>query len=73
MEMCVLTKKAALKREWITTEWGAAWALGMTITPILVEGSPSDLPMRLARLQAVPYRRFQHYLEQVVERAKEQT
>ena len=64
-EICVLATKAAVRSEWVTTEWGAAWVLEKRITPVLVDLQPSELPDRLRRSQAVEYEKVTRYLKQV--------
>lgn len=68
-EICVLMTADAIKSEWVTTEWGAAWALGKRITPILIDVSPSNLPKRLQRYQAVRIEKLSKYLKQVKKRS----
>lgn len=67
-EICVLITPEALRSEWITTEWGAAWALKKPITPILLRCSESQLPDRLRRYQYVDFHKIDNYLDQVVKR-----
>lgn len=50
-EVWVLVSPSSAASEWVMTEWGAAWALGKKIIPILHRCAPEDLPGRLARLQ----------------------
>lgn len=68
-EMCVLVTQLALQSEWVTTEWGAAWALGKRITPILIDLQPRELPHRLQRRQAVKYENMTRFLKQARQRA----
>lgn len=43
-------------REWVTTEWGIAWALDKPIVPFLINGrSPADLPKRLQSIQSIVF------------------
>lgn len=52
-EIMVLVSSNSLKSEWVATEWGGAWVMGKTITPILYGCAVSDLPDRLAALRGV--------------------
>ena len=57
-ELWMLVTPSSLRSEWVTTEWGAAWALGKPIIPILHRCAPQDLPERLRRIHAVDFCRF---------------
>jgi len=61
-EMCVLMSDRASTSEWVTTEWGAAWALKKRITPILIGLRPSDLPDRLKVRQAITYETAEEFV-----------
>lgn len=52
-EMILLCSPDSIKREWIISEWAAAWVLLKTITPVLYRLGPTDLPLRLRHLQCV--------------------
>ncbi len=52
-ELWVLVSPSSSKSEWVISEWGAAWALGKRIVPILHRCAPDSLPTRLARLQCI--------------------
>lgn len=69
-EMALLTSPTSLVSEWVQTEWGAAWAMQRTITPILLMVAPNQLPERLRQRQAVIYGEHQAYLEAVRDRAR---
>jgi hypothetical protein len=67
-EMCVLCSRTSLKSMWVHTEWGAAWALGKHVVPILLEIDVKDLPERLRSKHALQYPDMDVYLSQVKER-----
>ena len=67
-EMCILFTPNARKSEWVTTEWGAAWALNKVIVPVLLRTSPDDLPDRLRSVQCVDFHKISEYIEQILER-----
>jgi len=64
-EVCVLITPSSLQSEWVTTEWGAGWALGKTITPVLLRCDVSQLPERLRALQVVDYHDQGRYFAEV--------
>jgi hydroxymethylpyrimidine pyrophosphatase-like HAD family hydrolase len=65
-EIFVLITPNSLKSEWVITEWGAAWALGKHIVPILLRCAPESLPNRLADLQARDF----YQIDQVIHEYK---
>jgi hypothetical protein len=67
-ELWLLVSKSSSKSEWVTSEWGAAWALGKRIVPILHRCAPEDLPQRLARLQCVDLHRVDEAIEDLAAR-----
>jgi hypothetical protein len=67
-ELALLATREALKSEWVTTEWGAAWVLQRRITPLLYRCDVDDLPGRMQRVQAVDWHTYEAYLSRVVER-----
>jgi len=69
-EIALLASPSAMASEWVQTEWGAAWAMQRTITPILLMMPPDKLPPRLQQRQAVIYGDHQGYLETVRRRAR---
>lgn len=52
-ELWVLASPRSLESEWVMTEWGAAWAMGKRVVPVLHNCSARDLPERLAALHTV--------------------
>jgi len=54
-ELCVLVTPQSLKSTWVITEWGAAWALGKKVTPILLRCNADQLPDRLKLLECVDF------------------
>jgi len=57
-ELWLLVSPASLKSDWVLSEWGAAWALGKKIVPILHRCSPDQLPDRIRRLQCVDFYKY---------------
>jgi hypothetical protein len=70
-EVCLVVSLASLGREWVLTEWGAAWALDRRITPILVDCKIGDLPQRLQAKQCVRLQELDHYIDEVTVRSKQ--
>jgi hypothetical protein len=60
-ELAVLATDS-LESEWVKTEWGAAWALGKPITPIILRINPRDLPDRLKQRQWIDYHKVEGFL-----------
>lgn len=52
-ELWMIVSKSSLRSEWVITEWGAAWAIGKRIVPILYDCEISDLPERLSTLLCI--------------------
>jgi hypothetical protein len=48
----ILITPRSLNRPWVFMEIGAAWALGKTLIPVLIQVNPTDLPDPLRRYQA---------------------
>ena len=63
-ELWMLVTPESLRSEWVMTEWGAAWALGTRIVPILLRCSPAQLPDRLKRLQCLDLHDIDRYVAQ---------
>jgi hypothetical protein len=63
-ELWLLVSPTSLKSDWVLSEWGAAWALGKRIVPILHRCSPEQLPDRIRRLQCIDFYRFAELIEQ---------
>lgn len=63
---CILYTKQSQDSQWITTEWGAAWANNKKIVPILIEQSPDVLPDRLLSRHVVRF----HELDDFVLKAR---
>ncbi len=68
MELCLLFSEQCKDSEWINTEWGAAWALRKRIVPILLDTGESKLPARLQTRQAIPFRKADKYVSDVLKR-----
>jgi len=67
-ELCVLVTPNGIASEWVTTEWGAAWALKKRTTPLLLRCDVTQLPERLRSLQAQDFHEYPLYLQQVKDR-----
>lgn len=67
-EVWLLITEASLKSEWVTTEWGAAWALGKTIVPIMADLGGDMLPLRLKVRQHVALQNVNHAVARLKER-----
>lgn len=67
-EMCLLFSPNSLKSEWVLTEWGAAWALGKRIVPILHRLDVGLLPERLKIFQAIDLTDIEKYVSEVLYR-----
>jgi len=62
-EVWLLVSPSSIRSEWVTTEWGAAWALEKKIVPILLRCDVNSLPERLRRLQCVDFHRYNDLIE----------
>jgi hypothetical protein len=67
-EVCILFSTSAKESTWVTTEWGAAWALNKKIVPILYRTSPKDLPERLKELQCKDIDELEDYINELIGR-----
>lgn len=71
-ELWLLVSPSSSKSEWVTTEWGAAWALEKTILPILLRCSHDALPDRLRQIHCLDYHAVgDHILTLVAARSAE--
>lgn len=70
-EFCILYTPKCMQKEWVTTEWGAAWFLGRTITTITMDIPFDQLPGRLQKHQNVRYHEIDSFLEAVKYRRDE--
>jgi hypothetical protein len=52
-ELWLLVSPSSSSSEWVISEWGAAWALGKRIVPILHRCGPESLPARIQKLQCI--------------------
>jgi len=57
-ELWLLVSPSSSSSEWVISEWGAAWALGKRIIPILHRCAPDALPARLQKLQCIDLHRI---------------
>ncbi len=62
-EFIVLCSPSSIKSEWVISEWGAAWALGKRITPILLRIDHHSLPGRLKRRNTLDIHNFDRFIE----------
>ncbi|MBC8353375.1 MAG: toll/interleukin-1 receptor domain-containing protein [Planctomycetes bacterium] len=73
-ELCVLYTPNAKDSVWVSTEWGAAWALGMRITPILsgiaIDAISDD---RLKQLQTIDMDELDEFVAAVQKRREKTT
>jgi hypothetical protein len=67
-ELAVLITPNSLESQWVTTEWGAAWALQKRITPILLRCDVNQLPDRLRRYQARDMHDLELFVDEVLSR-----
>jgi TIR domain len=67
----LLVSPTSLKSDWVLTEWGAAWALGKKIVPILHRCSPEQLPDRIRRLQCVDFYKYSELIARIFSGALE--
>lgn len=67
-KLFLLLSKDSLRSEWVLTEWGAAWMLGKTIVPILIDCSREDIPLRLQNLQCVNYDELDNFIARLKDR-----
>ncbi len=66
-ELWVLITPNSLTSEWVTTKWGAGWALEKRIVPILLRCEKQQLPDRLRALQCIDYHDYRRALEHTFE------
>ncbi len=62
-ELWLLVSPSSAKSEWVVSEWGAAWALGKRIVPILHRCAPESLPSRLARHHCIDLHRCDELIQ----------
>ena len=67
-EMCILFTSASQRSEWVTTEYGAAWALNRMITPILHGTTADELPPRLQQHHAISLASITQYADLLKQR-----
>ena len=68
MEVCLLFTPESAKSDWVKTEWGATWALGKRLVPILYRQNITDLPEELKKLQVIDYHEIDKYVQEVLAR-----
>jgi TIR domain-containing protein len=57
-ELWLLVSPNSLKSDWVVSEWGAAWALGKDIVPILHRCDLEHLPERISRLHCTDFYKY---------------
>lgn len=62
-EVWLLVSPDSMRSEWVTTEWGAAWALHKEIVPILLRCSFEQLPSRLRSLHGTDFHKYPELIE----------
>lgn len=72
-EFLVLLSRYSIGRPWVLIEIGAAWVLGKRVVAIVDKVSPEEMPDAIAPYRAIDLNSFDEYLEQLLDRAKEQT
>jgi hypothetical protein len=63
-EVWLLLSPNSLTSEWVISEWGAAWALGKRIVPILFRCAPRELPDRIRRLQCIDFHKCDELVDE---------
>lgn len=63
-EMVLLCSPNSIHSEWVLSEWSAAWVLSKTITPIVYQLAPNDLPSRLSKLQCIDVHDFDEFINE---------
>lgn len=62
-EVWLLVSPQSMKSEWVTTEWGAAWALEKKIIPILFRCDNNSLPDRLKRINSIDFHLYDELIQ----------
>lgn len=57
-ELCLLYTPISKRSSWVTTEWGAAWALNKRITPVLLDLSYEDILPEHDRIKVLQYIKY---------------
>lgn len=63
-ELWLLLSPNSLKSEWVISEWGAAWALGKPIVPILFRCNAAQAPDRIRARQCIEFDRYEELVNQ---------
>lgn len=63
-ELWLLLSPNSLKSEWVISEWGAAWALGKPIVPILFQCNAAQAPARIRARQCIEFDRREELVDQ---------
>lgn len=67
-EMILLCSENSINREWVISEWSAAWVLKKMITPVIYRISMKSLPSRLQMLQSVDVHDFKKFVQEAASR-----
>jgi hypothetical protein len=69
-EMVILLSSAAIRRNWVRHEIGAAWALGKRIVAILDKLEPLDVPDGIGRTKVYSLNEFDRVAAEIASRAR---
>lgn len=69
-EFVVLLSQDSINRPWVLVETGGAWLLDKYIIVITHKVTPKEMPEVTAQYRAIDLNDFDHYLEQLLKRAK---
>jgi len=67
-EFCVICSETSMGRQWVTSEWAAAWVLNKFTVPVLYQMPPQKLPDRLRKFQAIDFSKIDDYVMDVLTR-----
>ena len=70
-EFLVHLSRYSIKSEWVLIEIGAAWGHRKRIIAIIDKVAPEEMPDIIISYKAIDLNRFEEYLEQLINRAKE--
>jgi hypothetical protein len=69
-EMVILLSSAAIGRDWVRHEIGAAWALGKRIVAVLDKLEPLDVPDGIGRTKVYSLNEFDRVAAEIASRAR---
>ena len=70
-EFLVLLSRYSVARPWVLIEIGAAWVLEKRIVAITDKVIPEEMPDIIAPYKAIDLNDYDHYVEQLIKRAKD--